>query len=333
MSSNIREYGGTKHRHHFAAIALQKQRQNDKQKIKLALERFGKEAKAALNYLGVACVKNKNCDSISSITAKRPPMILNVRPMSPFSDVTNQNYLIDSFDETIRALISKKQTRVAANCNMDHGKIKIVHTKNDSIISTKPSLLSPRRYWELEPLQNALKRFALVQNTFQPFTTRFISEKGDNNTMFSSITQVDTNIIRGANPIFARGTAKTHAPICSVSEFSLQQYAQTDGEIQEIANDNAYEQDVSANTASTSISPVDDGKTEYLTIENNYSDYGLTTDDKKVYTFQENSNGATWIITNNSDKNKQNESLEGSITALNMSSESENYETSFDSED
>lgn len=320
----------SKHRQYLTQAAIQKQKQiESRNKIAVALATVDKQAKKALEYRGSVRWQANQHDVVSSLTTNDgPPRMLKVHSMSPLSDVTNQNnFNGHSLDDTSRALFgsndSEKKQSISVKSTIESTEMMQIenvsqtyslNSKQKECQSAVPyQPLSPRRQWELEPLQKALAQFASVKDTFQPIA---IPRRDNNALSVPRGKEVPTNQLK-----FQPQQVVTF-PNHSVLDLISSQYISNHGEKR--TQDSLCE---------SIKSTIDTQKEPNINAAMN--------NDDKVYNFQEDSNGAAWII-GSTHKNIDTDSIEGSLCiemkleATNASSsghDEEEYDDSFYSEE
>lgn len=358
----------SKHRQHLTAASLQKQKQDEAQnKIKTALRNVDEAAKAALHTRRVVVVTDRKDggDGISSVTVERrvPGVVKLPSAMSPaVSDVTNQVQL-NSFDETSKALFSEKQSMESGvksysnshDSGRTNGEIEDDESSKENhlpivsaAVDVEPNFkLSPRRQWELEPFQNALKQFPLINETRQPSSKREVPIDGRSNMLQSFRDSLNLDIIGNeAAATTTKSASKPPARIHSVLDL-----------VSQLINSNAV--DASSDCRDEALDKVVDERTHSVNDHESCPQPAVpskrdtsNSENNKCYIFQEDSNGAGYIICDQT--NYDTETIEGSLhfesnqkaedyssrsgseqeqVDLNASSDSEQYDDSFHSED
>lgn len=316
----IQDYMRQKHRRYLSQASLEKQRQlASRQKIQLALKSVNKAAKAALEYRGVVQITGNGNSAVSSITAEHPPRMLKVHSSSPFSDVTNQIQL-ESFDETSRALFSEKASvpdtiqdtksssvigREEINRSLIPNGGATEQDQSSDSAEVPKSLLSPRRQWELEPLQNALKLFT---DKFEPTlpSVQLQSDVQFRSTLREVAATMNIDTVQSL-----QSQVQPRPPIHSALDIILQQPS---SECEVLSDgDAAIDADQIDTTrpkaTSTFANHTHDSRavqTDSVLKQNN--DIESSRDDK-VYTFEEDANGAAWIISAAKKRNQDDESV------------------------
>lgn len=158
---------------------------SDQRRIQQALEKVRSEAEVARRSLHTKSggVNGRDRDNVCSHATKsnsRPKVVFKQQTQLPFSDITN-NFYDCSIGNTDRALCSETQATsttsesVAAKNSVDKrvSTRAASHTEdaatdgNGFDVASSNSKLDTRREWELAPLQDALHRFALGDETSQ----------------------------------------------------------------------------------------------------------------------------------------------------------------------
>eukprot|EP00956_Cyclotella_meneghiniana_P006429 scaffold8447_cov66-Cyclotella_meneghiniana.AAC.3 len=221
-------------------------------------------------------------------------------------------------------------------------------------VAVEPSFkLSPRRQWELEPFQNALQQFPLTKETLQPLLSskRKVTIVGRSN-MLQSFR--DSLSLEGIfNDATITSTSKPQPPTHSVLDLVSQLISlnavdtnsdQQDGPLDHVIHEETHSAD-DLERCPRAVPSTQDALNN-IAITNSSSN----SENNKHYIFHENSNGAGYIISDKS--NDDTETIEGSLhfesnekvdidntgntsgqVDLNASSESEEYDDSFYSED
>lgn len=361
--SNLRQYMKTKYCQHLAQVAGERQRQiASRQKIATALHNVEKQAKAALHP---KTVQIRDVDVVSSVTVERPPL-------SPLSEVTNwirrqpgekdSNSLNDSTnrasitgkkqDEHSTHLITKQPTHLKSN--IDDMASALDTDKENTTIHTDPSTtqkpaLSPRRQWELEPLQNALKRLADTDKLL--FLIRPPNTDGFRTTRRDCQEETHRNInYEGVIGTMSRNSVKQRGVAHSALDLLVKHYKPKELQtVDETCQEDAIGmKDIGLEaTSEPKSTPVESTQNDRVSTTSTTPTQNTA---NKVYTLQEDDNGATWII---GTMEAEDATIEGSIQPesnrrpheiqleaknvaishqSNAESESDEYEDSFYSE-
>ncbi|KAL3789104.1 hypothetical protein HJC23_008566 [Cyclotella cryptica] len=183
---NIRDFMRTQRRERAAAKLMEKQKtESDRRRILKALENVQMEADAARRSLhkksgGGDGLARDRVGSYTTTSTGRPKMVVKQQTQLPPSDITR--YVDDcGIGNTSSALcretratttksgsIATKDSAGLNNCTCAAPHTEDATTaENDCDAATRNLKLDTRRQWELEPLQDALHRFALVGETVQ----------------------------------------------------------------------------------------------------------------------------------------------------------------------
>ena len=355
---SLRQYMKIKHRHHVTQSTIQKQRQiATQQKIALALQQVDQQARAALYPKAIVRnARDVDADVLSSVTVEvqveRPPKTVHVHSMSPLSEVTNRkgyyhrqqhrqhqgqtfdsNSLEDCTNQASLLNVTKSKhsiNRVTIKSTKD-GKGSIVemtstpeHDKENSQINihtttTRKPLLSPKRQWELEPLQKALEHLALSNESL--FSIQQMPTTQDGVGTIQQYYHAKTHSNNNANyekviGSLTRTKVKPRGATHSVLDLFVKQYRfKDDDEEQQTLNKPCQEEAIAINdigleaTQESNLLP---------SVQSNQSDKLPTSPatptlntDTKIYTWEEDSNGAAWIIGRM--ENEDGATMEGSI--------------------
>jgi hypothetical protein len=326
MTSSIQQYMHTKHRRFITQASLEKQRQSaSREKIARALQTVDREARAAVGPRG-AVHEHHRCnatngvivesDAISSLTDERPPGILKFKSASS--------------EAASRALFGKVHCDENALTTSGGGDqqtmIEIVnYEKEENEVDAKQPL-SSRRQWELAPLKDALEKFATSDGTFQIVAKRQLYVKSNGLSGKHCGGKKETRFIAHQNAVI-----KPEAPLHSVLELFVQyeQEIQADKrgadpmdviETMETCKSTesasfANEDDAQLPSANVAIREPTASIADTASVNQDDKVQILQPDSNKAFTFQEDSNGASWILKTSIERKQDAHSMEGSISS------------------